>query len=55
VSRASGEQAVEEQRGADLAAYQRLVDGTLAALPGIQRLNSTLVMKHIVTDRPLPF
>ncbi len=39
---------------ADLAAYQRLVDETLAALPGIQRLNSTLVMKHIVNDRPLP-
>jgi DNA-binding Lrp family transcriptional regulator len=39
---------------ADLAAYQRLVDDTLAALPGIQRLNSTLVMKHVVDDRPLP-
>src|SRR5215475_6952268 len=39
---------------ADLAAYQRLVYDTLAALPGIQRLNSTLVMKHIVNDRPLP-
>ncbi len=38
----------------DLAAYARLEDDTLAALPGVQRLNSTLVMKHIVDDRPLP-
>ncbi len=37
----------------DLAAYARLEDDTLAALPGVQRLNSTLVMKHIVNDRPL--
>ena len=39
---------------ADLGAYQRLEDDVLAALPGIQRLNSTLVMKHVVQDRPLP-
>jgi DNA-binding Lrp family transcriptional regulator len=39
---------------ADLAAYQRLEDDTLSALPGVQRLNSTLVMKRIVDDRPLP-
>ncbi|WP_028924270.1 Lrp/AsnC family transcriptional regulator [Pseudonocardia acaciae] len=39
---------------ADLAAYQRLEDDVLAALPGVQRLNSTLVMKRIVDDRPLP-
>ena len=39
---------------ADLGAYQRLEDDTLAALPGVQRLNSTLVMKQIVDDRPLP-
>ncbi len=39
---------------ADLGAYQRLEDDTLAALPGIQRLNSTLVMKQIVDNRPLP-
>jgi DNA-binding Lrp family transcriptional regulator len=39
---------------ADLAAYQRLEDDTLSALPGVQRLNSTLVMKQIVNDRPLP-
>lgn len=39
---------------ADLAAYQRLEDDVLAALPGVQRLNSTLVMKRVVDDRPLP-
>lgn len=39
---------------ADLAAYQQLEDDTLATLPGVQRLNSTLVMKQIVNDRPLP-
>ena len=39
---------------ADLAAYQQLEDDALAALPGVQRLNSTLVMKQIVNDRPLP-
>ena len=39
---------------ADLAAYQRLEDDTLAVLPGIQRLNSTLVMKQVVDARPLP-
>ena len=39
---------------ADLAAYQVLEDDVLSALPGIQRLNSTLVMKRVVDDRPLP-
>lgn len=39
---------------ADLAAYQQLEDDTLAALPGVQRLNSTLVMKQVVNDRPFP-
>jgi DNA-binding Lrp family transcriptional regulator len=39
---------------ADLAAYQRLEDDLLSALPGVQRLNSTLVMKQVVADRPLP-
>jgi DNA-binding Lrp family transcriptional regulator len=39
---------------ADLGAYQRLEDDSLSALPGVQRLTSTLVMKQIVTDRPLP-
>jgi hypothetical protein len=26
----------------------------LSALPGMQRLTSTLVMKEVVVDRPLP-
>jgi DNA-binding Lrp family transcriptional regulator len=38
----------------DLAAYQRLQDEKLSTLPGIQRMTSTLVMKRVVTDRPLP-
>lgn len=38
----------------DLGAYQRLEDDVLAALPGVQRLNSTLVMKQVVSDRALP-
>ncbi|MEU2588181.1 Lrp/AsnC family transcriptional regulator [Streptomyces avermitilis] len=39
---------------ADLAAFQELYDRHLATLPGVQRLTSTLVMKHVVDDRPLP-
>ncbi|MGW8488309.1 Lrp/AsnC family transcriptional regulator [Streptomyces sp. NPDC055886] len=39
---------------ADLAAYQQLYDQQLARLPGVQRLNSTLVMKSIIDSRPLP-
>jgi DNA-binding Lrp family transcriptional regulator len=39
---------------ADLNAYATLEDETLAALPGVQRLTSTLVMKRVVDDRPLP-
>jgi DNA-binding Lrp family transcriptional regulator len=39
---------------ADLAAFQRLYDDKLSALPGVQRLTSTLVMKRVVSDRPLP-
>jgi DNA-binding Lrp family transcriptional regulator len=39
---------------ADLGAYQRLEDDHLATLPGIQRLTSTLVMKQVVDERPLP-
>jgi DNA-binding Lrp family transcriptional regulator len=39
---------------ADLAAYQRLQDEKLTALPGVQRMTSTLVMKRVVPDRPLP-
>jgi DNA-binding Lrp family transcriptional regulator len=38
----------------DLGAYQRLEDDVLSALPGVQRLNSTLVMKQVVDDRSLP-
>ncbi|WP_018785633.1 Lrp/AsnC family transcriptional regulator [Micromonospora sp. CNB394] len=38
----------------DLAAYQELEDDVLSALPGVQRLNSTLVMKRVVDDRPMP-
>jgi DNA-binding Lrp family transcriptional regulator len=41
-------------RTRDLAAYSDLEDNVLAALPGVQRLNSTLVMKQVVTDRPVP-
>lgn len=39
---------------ADLAAYQRLYDERLGALPGVQKISSTLVMKTIVNDRALP-
>jgi DNA-binding Lrp family transcriptional regulator len=39
---------------ADLQGYAALRDQTLAALPGVQRLTSTIVMKRIVDDRPLP-
>ena len=38
----------------DLAAYQRLQDDRLTVLPGLQRMTSTLVMKRIAHDRPLP-
>jgi DNA-binding Lrp family transcriptional regulator len=39
---------------ADLAAYQVLRDEKLATLPGVHRLSSTIVMKRIVEERPLP-
>jgi DNA-binding Lrp family transcriptional regulator len=39
---------------ADLPAYQELYDNRLATLPGVQRLSSTLVMKSVVENRPLP-
>jgi DNA-binding Lrp family transcriptional regulator len=39
---------------ADLAAFQQFYDQRLATLPGVQRLTSTLVMKNVVHDRPLP-
>jgi DNA-binding Lrp family transcriptional regulator len=38
----------------DLHAFQQLYDDRLATLPGVQRLSSTLVMKSIVDNRPLP-
>ncbi|GAA1039530.1 hypothetical protein GCM10009557_58370 [Virgisporangium ochraceum] len=39
---------------ADLAGYAVLRDEKLATLPGVQRMTSTIVMKRIVEDRPLP-
>ncbi len=41
-------------RTANLDAYAQLEDDVLATLPDVQRLNSTLVMKNIVVDRPYP-
>lgn len=38
----------------DLAAYAQLEDDVLSALPGVKRLNSTLVMKRVVDERPFP-
>lgn len=38
----------------DLPAFQRLYDESLSTLPNVQRLTSTLVMKRVVQDRPLP-
>ena len=38
----------------DLSAFQRLYDEQLTALPGVQRLTSTLVMKSVAEGRPLP-
>ena len=38
----------------DLTAFQTLYDERLATLPGVGRLISTIVMKRIVEDRPLP-
>lgn len=37
----------------DLQEFQALYDATLSALPGVQRLTSTLVMKDVVQSRPL--
>lgn len=41
-------------RTRDLDAYAQLEDDVLSTLPGVQRLNSTLVMKNFVIDRPYP-
>jgi DNA-binding Lrp family transcriptional regulator len=38
----------------DLSDYATLRDQELATLPGVQRLTSTIVMKRIVDNRPLP-
>ncbi|WAT01610.1 Lrp/AsnC family transcriptional regulator [Rouxiella chamberiensis] len=38
----------------DLPAFQRLYDEQLSGLAGVQRLTSTLVMKTVVQDSPLP-
>jgi len=38
----------------DLPAFQRLYDERLSALPNVQRLTSTLVMKHVIQNRALP-
>jgi DNA-binding Lrp family transcriptional regulator len=38
----------------DLKAFQTLYDRSLSALPSVLRLTSTLVMKSIVQNRPLP-
>ncbi len=38
----------------DLPAFQQLYDDKLSAMPGVQHLTSTLVMKTVVQDRPFP-
>ncbi len=38
----------------DLPAFQALYDEHLSTLPGVGRLTSTLVMKDLISDRPLP-
>jgi len=38
----------------DLPAFQQLYDESLSRLPNVQRLTSTLVMKQVIQDRPLP-
>lgn len=38
----------------DLTSYQRLYDSELGSLPGVQRLNSTMVMKRIGVDGTIP-
>ena len=38
----------------DLPAFQKIYDDRLATLPGVQRLSSTLVMKSVVENKPLP-
>ena len=38
----------------DLSAFRQLYDEKLSGLAGVQRLTSTLVMKTVIKDRPLP-
>jgi DNA-binding Lrp family transcriptional regulator len=38
----------------DLTAYQEFYDQALGALPGVQRITSTLVMKRIGAERTVP-
>ena len=38
----------------DLPTFQQLLDDRIASLPGVQRTRSTMVMKHVVHDRPIP-
>ncbi|WP_286809061.1 MULTISPECIES: Lrp/AsnC family transcriptional regulator [Enterobacteriaceae] len=37
----------------DMESFQRLYDLDLSALPGVQRLTSTLIMKTVVNNRPV--
>jgi len=46
--------AIRGYRAIILTAYQELRNQRLAALPGVQRLTSTIVMKRVVDDRPYP-
>ncbi|MBO8192437.1 Lrp/AsnC family transcriptional regulator [Streptomyces oryzae] len=39
---------------ADLPSYQHLYETVLIRLPGVRSLNSTIVMKHVVSPRPFP-
>lgn len=38
----------------DLPFFQKLYDEELSNLPNVQRLTSILVMKQVISDRPLP-
>ena len=38
----------------DIDAFQKLYDSRLAAMPGVQRLTPTLVMKDVIPARELP-
>jgi DNA-binding Lrp family transcriptional regulator len=38
----------------DLEHFQQIYDDLLSALPGVQRLITTLVMRTVVDERPLP-